>query len=30
MQGYQFSKPLPAAEFATLARRHFAADAVTA
>ena len=28
MQGYQFSKPLPAAEFAALAREHFAtADA---
>jgi EAL domain-containing protein (putative c-di-GMP-specific phosphodiesterase class I) len=24
MQGYQFSKPLPANEFAELARRHFA------
>jgi EAL domain-containing protein (putative c-di-GMP-specific phosphodiesterase class I) len=23
MQGYQFSKPLPAAEFEALARRHF-------
>ncbi|HSW23614.1 MAG TPA: EAL domain-containing protein, partial [Burkholderiaceae bacterium] len=28
MQGYQFSMPLPAAEFAALAREHFAtADA---